>query len=143
MKFHVQQVSTWNTIAYQSCREELALKGFTLSSEDMEVLLQTVRMACRKFKIMETKSDVLFQCIRLFQNSPYAKQDNFLQLLKDALYVYYFIRGNVLNRYYDDEVMNTVYTTYLLNFGKLDKTMRKKCLHILLKEECDESATSI
>lgn len=98
-------------------KQTLQLRGLQLDQEAIQKLIETQKLACERYEMVEFETRPINYLIQTFMYSPYITQDRFLNVLIDAVYSYYAIQSRKTVCCYDDEVIQTMYCMYLLHHG--------------------------
>lgn len=112
----------------------LLVKGFELTKEDLIELKNIQDLACTQNEMVEMDKMKFLTIIKPFSQSPYLLFNNYLEILKNAIHLFYGVRCKFDWHISDDELINVIYDSYLHAYGIIDKDLKKEVYARLKKE---------
>lgn len=113
----------------QETKNTLALRGISLSKENILSLQQTILFICKKLHWIETDHSKLNQILAPFLNSPYMSTNNYLDTLKNLIISYYEVRSRYHRFVEDTMILDAMEMIYIKRGGTLDIYYVEKVLH--------------
>lgn len=112
----------------------LLTKGIELTNDDLVELKSTQDFACTQNEMVEMDKMKFLSVIKPFSQSPYLLFNNYLEILQNAIHLFYGVRSKFDWHISDDELIRIIYDSYLNAYGIIDKDLKREIFARLKKE---------
>lgn len=86
--------------------------GLHLSEQDAIQLLETRAESLEHTGIVEFGSGVIGRLIEKFRDSPFIRQDNYVETIRDLIEVFYYYKNETLDLVSDDDLIEFMKTSF-------------------------------